>query len=90
MHALTENIREEVSATGVRLVIVAPGVVETGLLDHTTDEDIKAGYRQWKADGLKSKPLLSEDVARVCLFAFQQPAHVCLREIVIGPTFQAM
>lgn len=42
-------------------------------------------YREWKKT---IEPLRSEDVARVILFAFQQPRHVTLREIVIGPTRQ--
>ena len=49
VHALTENIREEVAMDDVRLITIAPGAVETELLSHTTDEEIKAGYEDWKA-----------------------------------------
>ncbi|MGL4938187.1 SDR family oxidoreductase, partial [Shewanella sp.] len=44
VHALTENIREEVAMDDVRLITIAPGAVETELLSHTTSDDIKAGY----------------------------------------------
>ncbi|MGL5359503.1 MAG: SDR family oxidoreductase, partial [Shewanella sp.] len=39
VHALTENIREEVAMDDVRLITIAPGAVETELLSHTTRED---------------------------------------------------
>ncbi|MGS0728777.1 SDR family oxidoreductase, partial [Shewanella sp. 0m-11] len=48
VHALTENIREEVALDDVRMVTIAPGAVETELLSHTTSEEIKAGYNEWK------------------------------------------
>ena len=48
VHALTENIREEVAMDDVRLITIAPGAVETELLSHTTDDAIKAGYHDWK------------------------------------------
>jgi NADP-dependent 3-hydroxy acid dehydrogenase YdfG len=34
VHAITENIREEVSGSNVRLINIAPGMVYTELLDH--------------------------------------------------------
>lgn len=86
VHALTENIREEVSGTGVRLAVIAPGVVETELLSHTTDEGIKAGYQEWKQDiGGAIGP---EVVADAIMFAYNQPPNVCIREIVLAPTSQ--
>src|SRR3546814_763757 len=57
VHALTETVREEVSAHNVRCITVAPGVVETELLSHTTSDAIKEGYQKWKDEGLKGKPL---------------------------------
>ncbi len=29
-----------------------------------------------------------EDIARAVAFAYEQPAHVCIRELVIAPTNQ--
>ncbi|WPM84380.1 SDR family oxidoreductase [Apirhabdus apintestini] len=48
VHGLSENLREELSAHDVRVVVIAPGAVETSLLSHTTNEDIKTGYQAWK------------------------------------------
>lgn len=88
VHAFTEAIREEASEHGVRCCVIAPGVVETELLSHTSSEAIKDGYKSWKTGELKGKPLLPEDIAQTTLFAYQMPAHATVREIVIGPTFQ--
>lgn len=88
VQALCEAVRQECCATGVRVISVCPGVVETPLLSHTTDEEVVAGYKGWKEGQLKGEALHPEDIAGICLFAFQQPAHVCMRNIVVGPTFQ--
>lgn len=48
VHAITENIRKEVASSNVRVITIAPGVVETPLLSHTTDENIKENYNEWK------------------------------------------
>jgi NADP-dependent 3-hydroxy acid dehydrogenase YdfG len=86
VHALTENIREEVAMDDVRLITIAPGAVETELLSHTTDEDIKAGYEDWKQsmDGVIEPRVIAE----AAMFAWQQPQSVCVREIVLAATRQ--
>ncbi|MFA6075271.1 MAG: SDR family oxidoreductase [Negativicutes bacterium] len=86
VHAITENIREEVAGSNVRMTTIAPGVVETELLGHTTSDGIIDGYNQWKQsiDG-GMRPL---DVANAIAFAYNQPQNVCIREIVLAPTKQ--
>lgn len=86
MHALTENIREEVADVGVRMVTIAPGAVETELLSHTTDESIKAGYHGWKEE--MGGVIAPEVIAEAVLYAWSQPANVCVREIVLAATRQ--
>ncbi|WP_027857129.1 SDR family oxidoreductase [Marinobacterium jannaschii] len=86
VHAISENLREEVADDNVRVITIAPGAVETELLSHTTSDEIRAGYEAWKEsmDGVISP----DDIARSTLFAFQQPQGVCIREIVIAATRQ--
>ncbi|MCV5646326.1 SDR family oxidoreductase, partial [Escherichia coli] len=36
VHAISENVREEVASSNVRVTTIAPGAVETELLSHTT------------------------------------------------------
>ncbi|MGL4446215.1 SDR family oxidoreductase [Shewanella sp.] len=86
VHALTENIREEVAMDDVRLITIAPGAVETELLSHTTRDDIKANYHEWKKH--MGGVIAPENVAAAALFAWQQPQNVCVREIVLAPTRQ--
>ncbi|WP_419812631.1 SDR family oxidoreductase [Bacterioplanoides sp.] len=86
VHAISENVREEVAADDVRVVTIAPGAVETELLSHTSSDEIIDGYQSWK-DSMGGV-LASDDVARAVEFAYQQPQSVCIREIVLAPTRQ--
>ncbi|EHW0695512.1 SDR family oxidoreductase [Vibrio parahaemolyticus] len=86
VHAISENVREEVAASNVRVTTIAPGAVETELLSHTTSQDIKDGYDAWKVD--MGGILAADDVARAVMFAYQQPQNVCIREIALAPTKQ--
>ena len=86
VHALTENLREEIASHNVRAIIIAPGAVETELLSHTTSKSIKNDYAKWKKD--MGKILSPKDIANSILFAYEQPQNVCIREIVIAATKQ--
>ena len=70
----------------IRVITVAPGATETELLSHTTSDEIKAGYEEWKKSiGGVIRP---EDIARAIVFAYNQPQNVCVREILIAATKQ--
>lgn len=86
VHAISENLREEVAECGVRVVTIAPGVVETELLSHTSSENIKSDYA--KSRDAMGGGLRSEDIANAILYAHEQPQNVCVRELVIAPTRQ--
>ena len=86
VHAITENIRKEVSGSNVRMITIAPGVVETPLLSHTTNEEIKKGYNEWKKT--IESGLEPQKIADCVAFAYNQPQDVCIREIVIAKTKQ--
>jgi NADP-dependent 3-hydroxy acid dehydrogenase YdfG len=86
VHAISENLREEVAGHNVRVITIAPGAVETELLSHTSDEAIKQDYQQWKQE--MGGVLAAEDVAETIRFAYQQPQRVAIREIVLAATGQ--
>lgn len=86
VHAMTENVREEVASSDVRVITIAPGAVETELLSHTTSDEIKNGYEEWKKS--MGNILVADDIARSIEFAYSQPQDVCIREIVIASTRQ--
>lgn len=86
VHAITESIREEVADKNVRIIVIAPGVVETNLLSHTTDENIKSDYIEWKKS--IGNGLNTSDVVNCIEFAYNMPQDICVREIVIAKTKQ--
>lgn len=84
---LSEVARGELAPYNVRVMRICPGAVDTELLSHTTSDDIKAGYMQWKeATGVGA--ITAEDVAKTIKFAYELPQGVNLREIQIADTKQ--
>ncbi|WP_419237022.1 SDR family oxidoreductase [Photobacterium leiognathi subsp. mandapamensis] len=86
VHAITENIREEVADDNVRFITIAPGAVETELLSHTTSDEIKAGYEEWKES--MGGVIAPQDIANAISYAYNQPQNLCIREIVLAATRQ--
>jgi len=84
--AISENVREEVAPFDVRVISICPGATESELLSHTSSEQIKDGYQDWKAS--IGGVLKADDVARSVVFAYRQPQSMCIREIVMTPTRQ--
>lgn len=82
VHAISETIRGEVAHTNVRVITVAPGSTDTEVINLTTKEEHREKWRK----GVKVK-LTAEDVARSILFTYEQPQYVCIRELVITPTY---
>lgn len=55
-------------------------------MSHTTSDEIKAGYADWKED--MGEVIAPETIADATLFAYEQPQSVCVREIVLAATRQ--
>jgi len=72
VHALGESARQELDGTGVRVTVIAPGMVDTPFFEKVPLDE----------------PLRAEDVARAVLFAVSQPPHVDVNEILVRPTAQ--
>ncbi len=86
VHAISENLREEVAADNVRVMTIAPGAVQTELLSHTTSQEIIDGYEQWKKE--MGGVLDPQDVANAVMFVYQQPQNVNIREVLLAATGQ--
>lgn len=86
VHAISENVRQEVAEHNVRVITIAPGAAETELLSHTRSEQIKSDYEAWKSH--MGAILSADDVANAVVFAYEQPQHICVREIVLAATKQ--
>jgi len=74
VHAMGESVRQELDGTGVRVTVIAPGMVDTPFFENVPSE----------------APLEPDDVARAVLFALSQPPHVDVNEILVRPTAQAL
>jgi NADP-dependent 3-hydroxy acid dehydrogenase YdfG len=72
VHAMGESARLELDGTGVRVTVIAPGMVDTPFFDKVPLE----------------APLEPDDIARAVLFALSQPAHIDVNEILVRPTSQ--
>jgi NADP-dependent 3-hydroxy acid dehydrogenase YdfG len=82
---LSRNLRTEFGPKQVRVSTFEPGLVETELADHGSNQAAK----DWIFGARKAfKVLQSEDVAEVIAFTVSRPAHVNLDHIGIQPTAQ--
>jgi NADP-dependent 3-hydroxy acid dehydrogenase YdfG len=86
VHAMTEQIRREVAASSVRMVVVAPGMVETPLLEGTTSAETRRDYLSAKAS--MGGAIDASSIADAITYIYGLPQEVCIRELVIAPTRQ--
>ena len=83
--ALSRALRIELVDTPLRVIEIAPGLVETefSIVRFKGDKE--------KADNVYKglTPLYPEDIADLILFTVSRPPHVQINEVVIMPTYQA-
>ncbi|WP_019482858.1 SDR family oxidoreductase, partial [Arthrobacter sp. TB 23] len=84
--AMTRALRLEEAEHGVRVVEVLPGMVHTEEFSLNRLGSADAASKVY--DGVE-KPLTSEDVADIVVYAVTVPHHVNLDEIVVRPLAQA-
>lgn len=85
VHALSEGLRRELHPEGIRVTIVAPGIVQTAIAEGGTDEQARARIEQLQAE----LGLAPADVARQVVRVLAEPPHVALYEIALLPTDQS-
>ncbi|MEV4217060.1 SDR family NAD(P)-dependent oxidoreductase [Nonomuraea sp. NPDC049725] len=83
--AFAESLRQEVTAQGVRVVVVEPGFVATELSGHISDPAMRAAAQEMASSMRTLRP---GDIAEAVVYAITQPAHVAVNEILIRPTDQ--
>ena len=81
VHLINQNLRIELSGTGVRCTEINPGRVATEFFDVAFDN---AKDRKKMTTGLTV--LKSNDIAECILFAINAPAHVNVSMIEVTPT----
>jgi clavulanate-9-aldehyde reducatase len=87
VHAFSEALRQEALHQGVRVTVVAPGMVETELQGHNTNPLVQRAMAHSR-DQI-GEVLQPEDIADAIVHAVTRPAHVCVNEVVVRPTGQA-
>ncbi len=86
VHAVSESLREYLSAYDVRVLVVSPGVIETEVLGAVTDAETLANY---KANKVKMGGGIGADiVADLILNAYNLPQNALVQEICLTPTRQ--
>lgn len=85
VNAFAESLRQEVTEQGVRVVTIEPGMVDTELAEHISDDGIREMAKKMAGS---MRTLRAEDVAAAVLYAVGQPDHVAVNEILLHPTDQ--
>ena len=76
--ALTESINIEEYAHGIRATSLVPGEVATPILDKRPVPP---------TDAQRARMIQPADMGKAILFLAEMPAHTCVNELVITPTF---
>jgi len=86
VRAISESLRQEMvdAKNNVRVTVISPGAINTGLLSSVTDPDVKAGMEKFYA--AYSIPV--ERVALTIKQAIDLPADAAWNEVIIRPTSQ--
>jgi len=80
-----DSLRLDVAEEGIRVATIEPGAVDTELLDHIPDDEIRAGVEEHVGS---MDALAPEDVARTITFVVTQPERVDINEVLIRPLDQ--
>jgi NADP-dependent 3-hydroxy acid dehydrogenase YdfG len=83
--AITQGMRLDLNAYGIKVTSINPGLVETefSIVRFKGDQDkAKSVYK-----GIK--PLAGKDIADIILYVLNAPNHVVLADITVFPTAQA-
>ncbi|AGM26384.1 short-chain dehydrogenase/reductase SDR [Spiroplasma syrphidicola EA-1] len=86
VHALSESIRKEVAPDNVRVLLFAPGIIDTNLLTSVKNETILKDYQKVKAT--IDQGLTAQEAAEIILYTYQLPQHIALKEILLSHTKQ--
>ena len=81
VNALTENLNMEEGINGIRACAICPGEVSTDIMDKRP-VPVPADER--------ARMVQPEDMGETIWFVAAMPAHVCLNQIIISPTWNRM
>jgi NADP-dependent 3-hydroxy acid dehydrogenase YdfG len=85
VHSLTEGMRIDLNAEGIKVSMVNPGLVETEFSLVRFKGDAKRAAQVYR----NMQPLSAEDVANVIAWVIEAPKHVNIAETLLLPLAQA-
>lgn len=83
--ALSQGMRIDLNAYGIKVTAIHPGLVETEFALVRFKGDVQRANQVYQG----MKPLKGEDIADLILFALTRPAHVVIADLLVLPTAQA-
>ena len=83
VRVISEGLRQEVKAHGLRTTIISPGAVDTELPNSITEADVAEGVRKFYEIAISPTSF-----ARAVAYAIGQPDDVDINEILFRPTQQ--
>jgi NADP-dependent 3-hydroxy acid dehydrogenase YdfG len=86
VHAFSEALRQEALHAGIRVTIVAPGLVDTELQGHNVNPMVQRTLERVREQ--IGEVLQAEDIADAIRYAVTRPPHVCLNEVLVRPKRQ--
>ena len=85
LRGISRGLRLELAEHGVKVTEIAPGLVETGLLDEVDHPEVLAAYAS-----RNHPPLQPADIARAVLQATAAAPNACPELVVVNPMGQTM
>lgn len=82
IRAITEGLRSEMAGIPIRVTMITPGAVDTGIQNKTIGTDSSRILEIYK------NAISPDAIARTIAFAIEQPENVDINEIVVRPTAQ--
>lgn len=79
----SESLRQEL-LPGVRVTLIEPGVVDTELPTHITDEATREAVQK----GYDAATVKPEEVAEIIAFVLARPRHLAINEVLLRPADQ--
>ncbi len=83
LRAISRGLRLELAEHGIKVTEIAPGLVDTGLLDEIDHPEVLAAYA-----ARKYPPLKATDIAEATLAATRAAPNACPELVVVNPMGQ--
>ena len=83
LRAISRGLRLELAEHGIKVTEIAPGLVDTGLLDEIDHPEVLAAYA-----ARKYPPLEAADIAEAALAATRAAPNACPELVVVNPMGQ--